>query len=152
MSMFDWSAYQYVLVPLSGRNHSSFLIVEHTSSRQQGKMYHVDSLMGAHSSEYVFVVFKWFFARYVADKTGDPNATLEATTSEFKTKLQQTNFIGCGVYLLYYMGRISTLIASCQPTSIEDDLATWTHSGFNATKTEQYRALLHQRLHEDMTP
>eukprot|EP00644_Phytophthora_capsici_P019376 jgi/Phyca11/132488/e_gw1.173.15.1 len=81
---------------------------------------------------------------------GDSAVPFEASTYAYTTRPQQTNSLDCGIYLLHYIDTISTLVAKTEPPSIENDIEKWTRGGFNATKSEQYRALLHQRIHEDM--
>eukprot|EP00644_Phytophthora_capsici_P001823 jgi/Phyca11/108010/e_gw1.14.837.1 len=81
-ALFDWS-YQYLLLPVSGKNHWSFLVIENFTHGGMTTVYHVNSLRKAHSSEYAFDVLKCTFA--------------------INTKPQQTNYSDCGIYVLYYM-------------------------------------------------
>jgi hypothetical protein len=58
--MVDWGAYPYVLLPVSGLNHWSLLVVENPMHAEPMKMYHVNSLRGAHDPSYAFDTVKWF--------------------------------------------------------------------------------------------
>ncbi|OWZ10355.1 hypothetical protein PHMEG_00016807 [Phytophthora megakarya] len=53
----QWDFYPFVLIPVSGRNHWSLLVVEH-SLLDRVKCYHVDSVAGMHQSEYIFDIGK----------------------------------------------------------------------------------------------
>ncbi|EGZ26800.1 hypothetical protein PHYSODRAFT_467362 [Phytophthora sojae] len=123
---FDWSTYRYVLLPVSGRNHWSLVIVENFTTAEPTKLYHVNSLRKAHSSAYAFDVLECAFA--------------------FDTTPQQSNMVECGIYVLYYMEVISKRVAEEKPASIQQDNASWIASGFNVTKASAYRNELHSRL------
>jgi hypothetical protein len=48
--LVDWSACSFILLPVSGRNHWSFLVIENPMRVGRMKVYHVNSMKKAHSS------------------------------------------------------------------------------------------------------
>ncbi|KAJ8576335.1 hypothetical protein ON010_g2880 [Phytophthora cinnamomi] len=149
ISAFDWKSYRYVLLPISGGNHWSFVIIENATQQGQAKAYHINSLKGAHSTEYIFVILQWFFAHALTiNDTSSP--VFEWSTYAYKTKPQQSNCLDCGIYMLFYMDVIASMISRFEPTSITDEIEKWTRGGLNTTKAENFRALLHKKILDDM--
>ncbi|EGZ17812.1 hypothetical protein PHYSODRAFT_500299 [Phytophthora sojae] len=128
VALFDWSAYQYVLLPVSGRNHYRVLVIENPMHPGPTKVYHVNSVKNAHSSAYAFDVLQWW------------------STFVHLTKPQQSNCIDCGVYVLHYMDVISKHIAAEKPGSIEVKIAAWTGGDFGVKKAAAYRAKLYRTI------
>eukprot|EP00644_Phytophthora_capsici_P015347 jgi/Phyca11/113550/e_gw1.24.578.1 len=81
---------------------------------------------------------------------GDSAVPFETSIYAYTTRPQQTISLDFGIYLLHNINAISTLVAKIEPPANENDIEKWTCGGFDATKAEQYRTLLHQRIHEDM--
>ncbi|KAF4147845.1 Ulp1 protease family C-terminal catalytic domain-containing protein [Phytophthora infestans] len=144
VALFNWS-YQYLLLPVSGRNHWSFLIIENFMHAGPTNVYHVNSMRKAHSSAYAFDVLNLFLAKVHRAKS-DTATTFEWSTYVQATKPQQSNSADCGLYVLHYMNTISTLIVAEKPSSIEDLIAGWTTGRFNATKVSVYRTQLYRAL------
>jgi len=143
--VFDWTSYKYVLLPVSGRNHWSFLVVENPIHADPTKVYHVNSMKSAHSSAYAFDVLQWFLGK-IHGTQSNLTAEFEWSTFVHYTKPQQTSCSDCGIYVLHYTNLIAKNIPSEKPHSIEDKIAAWTSGSFNASKATAYRSQLYKSL------
>ncbi|KAE9162829.1 hypothetical protein PF005_g30698 [Phytophthora fragariae] len=93
---FDWSAYPYVILIVSGVKHYSLLVVENAMQNGPTGMFHVNSLKGAHDSAYVFNMMRWHLAKE-RHKYPDLTPLGTYTAGVFDTKPQQSNCVDCGL-------------------------------------------------------
>ncbi|KAE9060852.1 hypothetical protein PF007_g30458 [Phytophthora fragariae] len=139
----DWTSYKYLILPVSGRNHWSFLVLENVMNSEPTKVYHVNSLKNAHSPDYAFDVVNWFLSRLHEKKMLPP---FQWSTFIHNMKPQQSNTLDCGVYALYYMDFISKKISVEKPDSVQQNMALWATGGLNVTKAGVYRSQLYNRI------
>ncbi|EGZ29047.1 hypothetical protein PHYSODRAFT_475297 [Phytophthora sojae] len=120
---FDWVSYRFVILPVNGNSHWSFLVVENPLQGGVIRLYHVNSVTEAHDTANVFSLMQCFHA--------------------CPTKPQQQNSVDCGIYLLYFIEKISTAIMKDRPHTLRGSMDKLCSDKFNV---ENYRALLHQRI------
>ncbi|GMF46992.1 unnamed protein product [Phytophthora fragariaefolia] len=148
---FDWAAYPYVILIVSGAKHYSLLVVENLMQNGPTGMFHVNSLKGAHASAYVFNMMRWHFAN---ERHKYPDLTYQGTYAAgvFDTKPQQSNCVDCGLYVLHYIEKIGKDILELQETStttvpsVQEDLATWTSGSFTARSAAKRRNVRYQKI------
>lgn len=90
-----WESYPFVFVPVSGRDHWSFITVENALQSGPTNRYHVNSLKGAHDTGYTFETLKWFLVQEQKRQA----SKLPPGYGVFNTKPPQTNTGDCGLYV-----------------------------------------------------
>jgi hypothetical protein len=93
-------------LPLAGRDHYSFLIIENAMLSKPTKVYHVNSMRKAHDSGYAHDVLRWFLTEVQKEERSGSQVELDWTTFVHYTKPQQTNVTDSGLYVLHYMEKI----------------------------------------------
>ncbi|OWZ12062.1 hypothetical protein PHMEG_00014831 [Phytophthora megakarya] len=128
----------------TGLDHWSFIIVENALQPGPTALYHINSLKGAHYSDYAFDLLKWFLVqerqRHASELSPFPWEETILTV-----KPQQSNMVDCGLFVLHYMDKIwLSCGVSALPRSIKEKLKFWVRGTFNAGAVENFRADLQQ--------
>ena len=137
-SRFDWTAFQYVFFPICEKLHWSMIIVEAPSSIRP-VYYHLDSLKGCHSSRSIIRLLEDFISLDLVKKmTASEKKKREPEEIFVATNPQQNNSNDCGVYMLWYMRKISKEIRDKSPKTLQDSIQCLA-SGCNFSFSNQLR-------------
>jgi len=147
---FDWLAHRFILLPITGEDHYSFVIIEHPRHPDRTIFYHVNSYRGLHASADVFAVLTWFIAAERKKK----KKTMETVSSDpqsfsYLTKPRQSNDQDCGVYMLRYMGKVASFVTQNKPATLLDSIEGLVNGKFSASHTRRKRAQLLEALQAD---
>lgn len=143
---FDWQSYLYVLIPVSGRDHWSLLILEQAMNKTKAAIYHVDSVRGRHDSAQIFGMVKQVLARQRQKHIGE-ETPFDCEVHAYMTKPLQSNGFDCGVYMLHYMYRTRIYVVKHSPASLQQKMEKLV-TGFNASKSAKSHSSLLNALHQ----
>ncbi|EGZ21991.1 hypothetical protein PHYSODRAFT_329870 [Phytophthora sojae] len=100
--------------------------------------YHVNSVAGVHEPDYLFAVLKWVFQARHSGAAG----TFKNSSFVYVSKPRQANRVDCGIYMLYYLGKVKCYIENHQPRALMDVMRLLTIGSFNSSSAESARASL----------
>ena len=120
-SCFDWTGFQYIFFPICVDSHWSLMIIENPAATTP-IYYHVNSLEGYHSTRMIAKSLDQFISFDLKRKSGSSNGRRRREIF-CPTIPQQSNGDDCGVYMLYYMRKISQSLAVRRRGTLEKDIS-----------------------------
>ncbi|OWY94804.1 hypothetical protein PHMEG_00035361, partial [Phytophthora megakarya] len=146
-------AYPFVVVPIYGSCHRSFVIIENALQPGPTSLYHVHSFRCCSNLGRISDNIIWYLAH--EQKFQAPNIPTPAWNCEgFYTTPLQSNTVDCGVYVLHFIDNISRAVmklrrAMRMPRYISDKMVEWTCGTFNENASYCVRTVLYNRIISD---